>query len=188
MRSACAPSVCNSETPRCFASRSISAWRRSGTFFWEAAQLPLYTLWRTGAPREIVSALFHCTGGDILITTFTLAGAVALAWHFHWRAIGWRMVFTAILLGAAYTVFRSGSTSIFGAAGPIPTRCRFYPYSALVSRRCSSGWSSQAWPSPLLWAGSDDGKGREGPPSPSSSLVLSGILKGSNPPESVLIS
>jgi hypothetical protein len=105
MRSACAPSVCNSETPRCFASRSISAWRRSGTFFWEAAQLPLYTLWRTGTPREILSALFHCTGGDILITTFTLAGAAALAWHFHWRAFGWRMVCTAILLGAAYTVF-----------------------------------------------------------------------------------
>ena len=74
-------------------------------FLWEAAQLPLYTLWRTGTPREIVSALFHCTGGDILITTFTLAGAVALAWHFHWRAFGWRMVCTAILLGAAYTVF-----------------------------------------------------------------------------------
>ena len=130
-------------------------------FLWEAAQLPLYTLWRTGTPREIVSALLHCTGGDILITTFTLAGAAALAWHFHWRAFGWRMVFTAILLGAAYTVFRSGSTSIFGAAGPIPQRCRFYPYSAPASPRCCSGWSSQAWPSPLLWAGSDAGKGRE---------------------------
>ena len=76
-----------------------------GHFLWEAAQLPLYTLWRTGTPREIVSALFHCTGGDVLITTFTLAGAAALAWHFHWRAFGWRMVFTAILLGAAYTAF-----------------------------------------------------------------------------------
>ena len=74
-------------------------------FLWEAAQLPLYTLWRTGTPREIVSALFHCTGGDILITTVTLASAAALAWHFHWRAFGLRMVFAAILLGAAYTVF-----------------------------------------------------------------------------------
>jgi hypothetical protein len=30
---------------------------------------------------------------------------VALARLFRWRAFGWRMVFTAIVLGAAYTVF-----------------------------------------------------------------------------------
>ena len=50
-------------------------------------------------------ALFHCTGGDILITTVTLAAAVTLARHFCWRPFGWRMVFTAIALGAAYTIF-----------------------------------------------------------------------------------
>jgi hypothetical protein len=74
-----------------------------GHFVWEAAQLPLYTLWRTGMPREIISALFHCTGGDILITTLTLAAAGVLAWHYRCRAFGWRMVFTAIALGVAYT-------------------------------------------------------------------------------------
>jgi hypothetical protein len=42
---------------------------------------------------------------DILITTLTLAGAATLGWHFRWRVFGWRMVFTAILLGVAYTVF-----------------------------------------------------------------------------------
>jgi hypothetical protein len=76
-----------------------------GHFIWEATQLPLYTLWRTGTPREIISALFHCTGGDILITTATLAVAGVLARHFRWRAFGSRMIFTAIMLGAAYTVF-----------------------------------------------------------------------------------
>ena len=76
-----------------------------GHLFWEAAQLPLYTLWRTGTPREIVTALIHCTGGDILITTVTLAVAAALARLFRWRALGSRMVFTAIMLGTAYTVF-----------------------------------------------------------------------------------
>jgi hypothetical protein len=75
-----------------------------GHFFWEAGQLPLYTLWRTGRPREIVTALIHCTAGDILITTVTLAAAAALARLFRWRAFGWRMVFTAIMLGAAYTI------------------------------------------------------------------------------------
>ena len=77
----------------------------AGHFVWEAAQLPLYTLWHTGTPREILSAHFHCTGGDIVITAVTLALAGALARQFHWPSFGWRMVFTAIVLGAAYTVF-----------------------------------------------------------------------------------
>ena len=76
-----------------------------GHFLWEAAQLPLYTLWRTGTPREIVTALLHCTAGDILITTVTLAAAAALGRRCRWPSFGWRMVFTAILLGATYTVF-----------------------------------------------------------------------------------
>jgi hypothetical protein len=76
-----------------------------GHLFWEAGQLPLYTLSQTARPREIVTALIHCTGGDILITVITLAVAAALARLFRWRAFGWRMVFTAIMLGAAYTVF-----------------------------------------------------------------------------------
>jgi hypothetical protein len=76
-----------------------------GHFFWEAGQLPLYTLSQTARPREIVTALIHCTGGDILITAITLAVAAALARLFRWRAFGWRMVSTAIMLGAAYTVF-----------------------------------------------------------------------------------
>jgi len=50
-------------------------------------------------------ALFHCTGGDVLITTATFAAAVALARHFHWPPFGWPMVFTAIILGAGYTIF-----------------------------------------------------------------------------------
>ena len=68
-------------------------------------QLPLYTLWRTGMPREIAFALFHCTGGDVLITTATFAVAAALARHFRRPPFGWRMVFTAIVLGGGYTIF-----------------------------------------------------------------------------------
>ena len=106
MRSACAPSTCNS------GNRPLRSWialaiglAAIGHFFWEAMQLPLYTLWRTGAPREIAFALFHCTVGDVLITTATFAAAVALAWHLWWPPFGWRMVFTAIMLGAGYTIF-----------------------------------------------------------------------------------
>ena len=75
-----------------------------GHFVWEAAQLPLYTLWRAGTRHEIVTALIHCTGGDILITTVTLAIACALAQQLRWRAFGRRMIFTAIVLGVAYTI------------------------------------------------------------------------------------
>ena len=34
---------------------------------WEAAQLPLYTLWREGSAGEIAAAVLHCTLGDGLI-------------------------------------------------------------------------------------------------------------------------
>jgi hypothetical protein len=71
---------------------------------WEAAQLPLYTLWQTGTPREIAFALLHCTGGDVLITTATFTIATALAQHFRWPPFGRRMVLTAIVLGTAYTI------------------------------------------------------------------------------------
>ena len=76
-----------------------------GHFIWEAGQLPLYTLWWTGTPRAIVIALIHCTGGDLLITVTSLTAALVLAWRLRWRPFGWRMIFTAIILGAAYTVF-----------------------------------------------------------------------------------
>ena len=54
---------------------------------------------------EIAFALIHCTGGDVLITTVTLAAAVAFARRFRWPPFGRRMVFTAIVLGAGYTIF-----------------------------------------------------------------------------------
>ena len=106
MRSGCEPSTCNSaDGPLLpWVARAIGL-AAIGHFLWEAAQLPLYTLWRTGTRREIAFALIHCTGGDILITSVTLAAAAALARAFGWRAFGRRMVFTAIALGAAYTVF-----------------------------------------------------------------------------------
>src|SRR6516164_11140126 len=44
-----------------------------GNLLWEAAQLPLYTIWRNGTPHEILVALIHCTGGDALIASFILA-------------------------------------------------------------------------------------------------------------------
>ena len=106
MRSACAPSTCKpADRPLLpFVALAIGL-AAIAHFLWEAMQLPLYTLWRTGTPREIAFALFHCTGGDVLITTATFAAAAALARHFRWPPFGWRMVFTAIVLGGGYTIF-----------------------------------------------------------------------------------
>jgi len=104
MRSACAPSVCNSDTSPLVRVALYIALAAIGHFAWEAAQLPLYTLWRAGTRHEIVTALIHCIGADILITTVTLAVAAALARQLRWRAFGSRMIFTAIFLGVAYTI------------------------------------------------------------------------------------
>ena len=85
MRSGCAPSTYSSADGRLLPWVALTIGLAAiGHFLWEAMQLPLYTLWRTGTPREIAFALCHCTGGDILITTVTLAAAVALARRFHW--------------------------------------------------------------------------------------------------------
>jgi hypothetical protein len=106
MRSGCAPSTCNSGDQPLLPWVALAIGLAAiGHFFWEALQLPLYTLWRTGTPREIAFALIHCSGGDILITAVTLAAAATLARHFCWRPFGWRMVLTAIVFGAAYTIF-----------------------------------------------------------------------------------
>ena len=45
----------------------------AGNFLWEIAQLPLYTIWWTGTKREILFAVIHCSGGDLLITASALA-------------------------------------------------------------------------------------------------------------------
>jgi hypothetical protein len=105
MRSAYAPSACKSEDGPLHSWIALSIGLAAiGHLVWEAAQLPLYTLWRTGTRREIAFALFHCAGGDILITIATFAAAVALARAFRCPPFGWRMVFTAIMLSAAYTI------------------------------------------------------------------------------------
>ncbi|MCC6756120.1 MAG: hypothetical protein IT199_07100, partial [Solirubrobacterales bacterium] len=47
-------------------------------FAWEAAQLPLYTIWLTGTAGELAFAVLHCTGGDLLIALSTMMLALLL--------------------------------------------------------------------------------------------------------------
>ena len=74
-----------------------------GNLLWEAAQLPLYTIWWNGTPRQILVALIHCTGGDALIASFILAIAAGVARLLRWPQLGLRMAIATVSLGIAYT-------------------------------------------------------------------------------------
>lgn len=77
-----------------------------GNLVWEFAHMPLYTLWETGSPGEIIFAAIHCTGGDILIAMSALLAALFLFGGSQWPEAGYRRVGLAtILFGLGYTVF-----------------------------------------------------------------------------------
>lgn len=77
-----------------------------GDLAWEAAQLPLYTIWRTGTPGEKAFAVLHCTGGDLLIALACLALALVLAGERAWPVHGHRRVAALTIgFGVAYTIF-----------------------------------------------------------------------------------
>jgi hypothetical protein len=77
----------------------------AGHLLWEAAQLPLYTIWWTGTRRETLFAVIHCTGGDLLITASSLVPAALVARITRWPLFGGRTALTAIPLGLGYSVF-----------------------------------------------------------------------------------
>jgi hypothetical protein len=75
-----------------------------GNLAWEFAQMPLYTLWRTGTWREIAFAAVHCTGGDILIGSSSLTIALLAVGSGAWPAERFRAVAAlTVVLGIAYT-------------------------------------------------------------------------------------
>ncbi len=77
-----------------------------GSLVWEFAHMPLYTLWETGSPGEIVFAAIHCTGGDILIAMSALLAALLLFGSGQWPEADYRRVGLAtVLIGLGYTVF-----------------------------------------------------------------------------------
>ena len=78
----------------------------AGNLLWEFAQLPLYTIWYEGSANEILFAVAHCTGGDVLIASMALLGALMLAGEPHWPQARFHAVAAlAIFGGLAYTVF-----------------------------------------------------------------------------------
>nr|WP_264185776.1 hypothetical protein [Roseicella aerolata] len=78
----------------------------AGALVWEAAHLPLYTLWRTGTTGEKLFAVVHCTLGDLLIALTSLALGLVLAGRRDWpvRRSGAVGAIT-VVFGLGYTVF-----------------------------------------------------------------------------------
>lgn len=73
---------------------------------WEAAHVPLYTLWKEGSAGEIAFAVVHCTAGDLVIASACLVAALALVGDAAWPVRQSASVVTlATLLGIAYTVY-----------------------------------------------------------------------------------
>lgn len=73
---------------------------------WEFAHLPLYTIWLTGTPGELVFAAVHCTGGDILITLSTIMLSLCMFGSADWpRTRVWPVLAGAVVFGVGYTIF-----------------------------------------------------------------------------------
>jgi hypothetical protein len=78
----------------------------AGHLAWETAQLPLYTLWRTGSARDIAQALLHCALGDLSIAIVVLVIALATAGAAAWPEQLWGVVMlTVLIMGTGYTVY-----------------------------------------------------------------------------------
>jgi len=89
--------------------RNVAAW--AGFAFalnlvWEIAQLPLYTIYSAGTPKEIAFALAHCTAGDVLIAVSSFLLGLIATRRSYWPMT--RPLFggaVATLSGLAYTAF-----------------------------------------------------------------------------------
>jgi len=89
--------------------RNVAAWAAFAfvlNLAWEIAQVPLYTLFSAGTPKEIAFALAHCTAGDVLIAISSfVVGLVATGradWPMSRPLLGGAV---ATLAGLAYTAF-----------------------------------------------------------------------------------
>ena len=88
-----------------------------GNLAWEAAHLPLYTIWWTGTASENAFAVFHCTGGDILIALAALSLALFLAGDRHWPSHNYHQVaLLTVGFGVAYTIFSEWLNIVIRAA------------------------------------------------------------------------
>jgi hypothetical protein len=86
--------------------RSYVAVTVVGHLAWEMAHVPLYGIWTEGSAAQIAFAVFHCTGGDVLIALSALSAALIFAGSSDWpmRRFGFVAALT-VAFGVGYTVF-----------------------------------------------------------------------------------
>jgi hypothetical protein len=73
---------------------------------WEIAHLPLYTVWEKGSAGDMFFAAIHCTGGDVLIASIALLGALLLLGNARWPDERYLAVAAfALVAGLGYTIF-----------------------------------------------------------------------------------
>jgi hypothetical protein len=88
-----------------------------GNLLWEFAHMPLYTIWWTGTWGEIVFAVLHCTGGDILIALSSLMLALLVTGRGRWPRERFQSVAAiTLLLGLAYTAISEWLNIVVRAA------------------------------------------------------------------------
>lgn len=86
--------------------RHYLLWTVAAHLVWEVVQLPLYTLWTEASLPYITFAVFHCTGGDVLIAGAALSIALVVAGRNDWpQAEFARVSVLATAIGAGYTVY-----------------------------------------------------------------------------------
>jgi hypothetical protein len=102
-----------------------------GNLLWETAQLPLYTLWRTGTPGAIAEAVLHCTLGDLLIGTIALIAALSAFGSPAWPdENATRVAVATVIVAASYTI-----------------------YSEYINTSVRSSWAYTEWMPTLPWLG-----------------------------------
>jgi len=73
---------------------------------WESAQMPLYTLWRTATPEELVADVLKCTAANILIATASLvAGLLLTGRTTRWRRLSVGTITATCVIGVGYTIY-----------------------------------------------------------------------------------
>jgi hypothetical protein len=78
----------------------------AANLIWEAAQLPLYTIWLTASPSELAFAVLHCTAGDVLIASSSLLAALLLVASRKWpQERRGRVIALTIGFAVAFTIF-----------------------------------------------------------------------------------
>ena len=80
---------------------------------WETLQLPLYTLWSESPTASIAFAVVHCTLGDVLIATVSLAVALVLLGEKGWPQERYlKVALVSAAIGASYTVFSEWNNTV----------------------------------------------------------------------------